>query len=101
MDWNRTISAAWIRWRGPTRGCRSTWRTATGTSASCRNAEDARRPTQLKAAEPELNLCPQHERTLIKNLTFQHENKQYGLTGYGNRWGGGRQGDGLHTVRPT
>ena len=48
-----------------------------------RNAEDAQRPTGLEAAELERILCPQHERTLTKNLTFQHGNKQYGLSGYG------------------
>lgn len=48
-----------------------------------RNAEDAHRPTGLKAAELERILCPQYERTLSKNLTFQHGNKEYGLSGYG------------------
>ncbi len=48
-----------------------------------RDAEDAHRPTGLEAAELERILCPQHERTLSKNLTFQHGNKQFGLTGYG------------------
>ena len=48
-----------------------------------RDAEDAHRPTGLEAAELERILCPQHERTLTKNLTFQHGNKQYGLSGYG------------------
>ena len=46
-----------------------------------RDAEDAHRPLELDAEAVALILCPQHERTLSKNLTFQHGNKQYGLTG--------------------
>lgn len=48
-----------------------------------REPEDAHRPTDLEPAELELILCPHHERTLSKNLTFQHAHKEYGLTGYG------------------
>ena len=46
-----------------------------------RDPEDAHRPLELDAAALARILCPQHERTLSKNLTFQHGNKQYGLTG--------------------
>lgn len=47
------------------------------------STEDAHRPTELEAEELALIQCPQYERTLTKNLTFQYANKQYGLRGYG------------------
>ena len=46
-------------------------------------SEDAHRPVEWEAAELARLLCPHHERTLTKNLTFQYDGREYGLTGYG------------------
>ena len=47
------------------------------------SSEDAHRPVEWEAAELARLLCPHHERTLTKNLTFQYDGREYGLTGYG------------------